>query len=1254
MTHQLSFGTIYWMNPHKKKLEFLCAKKQGKGDIYSLFYHTSDNYHSKFYGDLLGLVCPFDEFTKILSTMTPPHYKTNVGGNGTVYYINIPYNPILVNALNGFKTYLSKCVNSPGIVANCSKYPFSVYSDFLMADVDQMKSLIASKKFGQSDLVVLANFDSLSKTLESNLNIKKLSTTKGAQKFFDKIKKNKKMLISSASTDPKYINQLLNEHTAYIKTLKPEYIEAIQQYTGTMSTPINNYLRGENDPMNPLHPSSEQQIKKYINDINQALNNAPPTTQDIVVYRGMKFDNLAKFHNLKVGQLIDIFRDNFNSCSFDLTVSSGVAFTGSQCCVFILHLPAGVKGLYVKQASLHQSEDEFILAPGPLFRVMKFKHEKNPQMGLVPTKPNLRYYRLYCEDCQQAYEKYNNIVYYQLSHPAFAITKTPTKNSVISPTHSAIDIHGKIIPKKIDFIKTKDLETDKSLLVHSKFTTNKPSFPQTLIKANMPKPISLSDLRKVDDVMTPSVRDFLKLSQVDMYIYQLSIQSKVISKLSNEWKSPNGLGQNILEKSIKFISGIENFISHIYRIFDKQLPYISPFIKYKTHTRNFLMIYLVKSQNQMLDLMDDQSLIPIDHFLSKYDNIINHLDQFTPQSSQIYQIISGHSHLTSTYIAIPSPSDFLIYYSYINQLGLLGVRLIAVLEQIAHKIIKVKVNDIYNPLTKQAINYHYDITNLDNNSFIPLICKTIYDNKTPSSGFEQDFSKKNKLSIISKRFINFFRKDKMIINGPNSFNFSIDTPIGVNLIELSQLLLPEFGLDYIFADKIGNQYLIETENENGVNVYNKIFESNIKCMQQGVVGDFFMNPLNGKCEPESTLIKGKSIVRYIINPTDETPKPSTIASISTNTNTNPLQDTSHFDPTDIEGLPPYVISQLLELAKDCGGVKNFIKNPASGVCLNMNSLKGKKIVHKLFANVGDLSLSSNVSVSNIDTKNLVGLSDYVIAELTKFSKGCPPNKIKSPLTGNCVVMSTASGQKVVTYFKNTEMVINYLKSLIKNIDSQYLNDLSLPVLSQLVQKSKWCPKNQFMSSVSNKCIVISGSTGKKALLEMDYTSTSGSLHDFNIELAYKMLPSIDKSLLDDVDLKTMEQLLSLVVLSQECPQNHLKNPNTGVCELIDGKIGKLIFQEIKSGKLSIEKCLDGVKNKPTKLPGVSPQTVILPKNIDQVHLKDFSPTVILEIAKLAEGCPQNKIHNPHSGNCILIMSSHAKKVINEIKALVDK
>jgi hypothetical protein len=480
----LSFGSFYWKNPITGNLEFMFGKKTGKGDKFNFFYHETASFSEKLYGDTLGLIAPYAKFNTQVIKMPHPSQKTQIktpqGELHKVYYINIAYNPWLAKSLNQFKAYLDQC---PQIAQSCAKYPYSVYTDYSVFTGQQVMEMIKTKKFTDRCLEALANFPKILMTLGENLSPPILNppTAKEitAMKMIIAKIKNKKAKNIPDKTDTNYLNTLRDIHKAYYAGLKPQYQQAVAYYTGSGYSVMNNYLRGL-IPSNQVagYGLTEETLKTYINNLNQVLNNAPVTTQPIIVYRGVKFDAMAKFHNLKPGQVIDIFRDSFNSTSFNMNVSAGGYFAGNKCCVFTVHLPVGVKGLYIGKQSSVSGEDEFILAPGPLFRVMKFKHEKVPQTNVVMGKPNLKFYHLFCVDCEQAYQKYNNIVYYNVVGPAVAVSKTPTKGEYVSPKHSPIDTAGQITAKKVEYEKTHNIKDEpKTMVEFSKFVTKVPQTP---------------------------------------------------------------------------------------------------------------------------------------------------------------------------------------------------------------------------------------------------------------------------------------------------------------------------------------------------------------------------------------------------------------------------------------------------------------------------------------------------------------------------------------------------------------------------------------------------------------------------------------------------------------------------------------------------------------------------------------------------------------------------------------------------------
>lgn len=167
------FGIPYWSHPVNNNLEFIIAKKYSIDHPLSLFYHFHDGFDGKFYADILGLLDSFDQFQKILNNMYSPHQKT-IASRHTVYYVNIPYNPQLIIALNGFQMYLDKCKKGNKI-DSCKTYPLSFYLSYQVVDVVTMKSMISGTLFNDKSLQALSNFSIIIQTLEKNISITNMS-----------------------------------------------------------------------------------------------------------------------------------------------------------------------------------------------------------------------------------------------------------------------------------------------------------------------------------------------------------------------------------------------------------------------------------------------------------------------------------------------------------------------------------------------------------------------------------------------------------------------------------------------------------------------------------------------------------------------------------------------------------------------------------------------------------------------------------------------------------------------------------------------------------------------------------------------------------------------------------------------------------------------------------------------------------------------------------------------------------------------
>jgi hypothetical protein len=149
----------------------------------------------------------------------------------------------------------------------------------------------------------------------------------------------------------------------------PEFSGAISNYEGSLGKDMNEALR---DPQ-----ISDDGFKPIIDALDKAMEIAPPLSEEVVAYRGVKGNGLDFFDRLKVG---DTWEDKgFTSTTIDPAIAR--RFGGSQPyydgIIFRMKLPAGTKGIF--PSGYHEpmygwepdtSEAEFLMPRGSKFKVV--------------------------------------------------------------------------------------------------------------------------------------------------------------------------------------------------------------------------------------------------------------------------------------------------------------------------------------------------------------------------------------------------------------------------------------------------------------------------------------------------------------------------------------------------------------------------------------------------------------------------------------------------------------------------------------------------------------------------------------------------------------------------------------------------------------------------------------------------------------------------------------------------------------------
>lgn len=172
---------------------------------------------------------------------------------------------------------------------------------------------------------------------------------------------------SAMYVDQEYSN-ILKPQIEYMKKLDKKTIDALVYYTGSGYTNINYALNSGN--------INTDKLKNYINLIDDAFKNAPPTTQSLILYRGIKSDT-------KITK--DFVNKAYVSTSSNKNTSLG--FSGHQgypCCFFEFTIPKGSRVLPLMFLSMYKDEMEILLARDSEFNVIK--HSFTPKANTVIAK----------------------------------------------------------------------------------------------------------------------------------------------------------------------------------------------------------------------------------------------------------------------------------------------------------------------------------------------------------------------------------------------------------------------------------------------------------------------------------------------------------------------------------------------------------------------------------------------------------------------------------------------------------------------------------------------------------------------------------------------------------------------------------------------------------------------------------------------------------------------------------------------------
>jgi hypothetical protein len=168
--------------------------------------------------------------------------------------------------------------------------------------------------------------------------------------------------------------------TAFIEAgklnLTTTELHIIDEYSGGESLWINNFLRERR--LDELTNSQKNKMENYARHLNNIIKNkSPPSSKKVIVYRGAEAMH-ADWKNLELGAELLFTNKGLISTTFNKNIALDFIENEDNCCLLILHLPRGTRGLYISEISVFNDfgEDEVILPHGSRFIVTAISNTK--------------------------------------------------------------------------------------------------------------------------------------------------------------------------------------------------------------------------------------------------------------------------------------------------------------------------------------------------------------------------------------------------------------------------------------------------------------------------------------------------------------------------------------------------------------------------------------------------------------------------------------------------------------------------------------------------------------------------------------------------------------------------------------------------------------------------------------------------------------------------------------------------------------
>ena len=161
--------------------------------------------------------------------------------------------------------------------------------------------------------------------------------------------------------------------------------DIIDEYTSGESLWINNYLRERN--LDDLTDKQIEKLKLKSIHLNNIIKKSPLSTNSTIVYRGAEAMQNS-WRNLDKGDELVFTNKGIISTTFSEEIA--IEFLeGNDCCLLVLYLPKGTRGLYISSNSIFSYEDELLLPHGSCFIVTERTYIKYDDKKILTYHANL-------------------------------------------------------------------------------------------------------------------------------------------------------------------------------------------------------------------------------------------------------------------------------------------------------------------------------------------------------------------------------------------------------------------------------------------------------------------------------------------------------------------------------------------------------------------------------------------------------------------------------------------------------------------------------------------------------------------------------------------------------------------------------------------------------------------------------------------------------------------------------------------------